>query len=172
MPEHRKPPVDLVLRLAVGGGGRVGDLGGVLAGDEAHAAAASDVPDGDSAAVAGADRHHRVAVGLGTRTAAVRCRAPRMPATRRWRCSHAVSPGRRTGYKADEIASLGTGEAISQWDDASRHDRHATQITAGRRPTYAPGILNGLPVVRFDGGDNYLNTPLACNSACSRYRLP
>lgn len=56
-------------------------------------------------------------------------------------------------WDADAITGKSDGDAISQWDDSSGNARHGTQGTAGSRPTYKTNILNGLPVVRFDGGD-------------------
>jgi hypothetical protein len=52
--------------------------------------------------------------------------------------------------KADAIKGKSDGDAISQWDDSSGNGRHAT---ANLQPTYKTNILNGRPVVRFDGSD-------------------
>ena len=54
--------------------------------------------------------------------------------------------------KADSIVS-GDGGAIATWEDSSGNGRQASQGTAGNRPTYETGELNGLPVVRFTATD-------------------
>ncbi len=55
---------------------------------------------------------------------------------------------------ASQIAGLSDGGAITTWTDASGNGRNATQAgTATLKPTYKTAILNGKPVVRFDGGD-------------------
>jgi hypothetical protein len=57
-------------------------------------------------------------------------------------------------YKADAgTSSVVDNTALSQWDDQSGNARHLTQGTGGLQPTYQTNELNGLPVVRFDGGD-------------------
>lgn len=55
---------------------------------------------------------------------------------------------------AHRIVGLADGDPISSWPDLTGAGRHATQGTAGRQPTYKTGIINGLPVARFDGGDD------------------
>ena len=55
------------------------------------------------------------------------------------------------------ITGLTDGTAVSQWDDTSGNDRHVTQATPTSRPIYKTGILNGLPVLRFDGVDDCIN---------------
>lgn len=59
-------------------------------------------------------------------------------------------------WDATKITGLSDGAAVSQWDDSSGANRHATQGTAGNQPTYQTGEMNGRPVVRFDGTDDYL----------------
>lgn len=49
------------------------------------------------------------------------------------------------------------GQQITQLDDYSGNGFHATQGTAGYRAIYKPNILNGRPVARFDGGDDFYN---------------
>lgn len=46
--------------------------------------------------------------------------------------------------------------AIARWEDKSGNARHATQSTLAARPLKKSGLLNGLPVVRFNGGDDSL----------------
>lgn len=52
------------------------------------------------------------------------------------------------------------GDPLGAVDDLSGSARHATQATAAKRPTLKLAIKNGLPVVRHDGVDDYLQTPL------------
>ncbi|HPD15550.1 MAG TPA: PEP-CTERM sorting domain-containing protein [Planctomycetota bacterium] len=44
-----------------------------------------------------------------------------------------------------------SGGAVSAWNDQSGNARDFTQATAVKQPQLVPGVLNGLPVVRFDG---------------------
>ena len=48
---------------------------------------------------------------------------------------------------------------VSQWADLSGIGNHATQVDPGKRPTYKTDILNGKPVIRFDGAYDYLAVP-------------
>lgn len=50
--------------------------------------------------------------------------------------------------------------AVSQWNDLSGNNRHATQGTANNRPTYADSV-NGKKVLTFDGTNDSLITGLA-----------
>ena len=56
---------------------------------------------------------------------------------------------------ANAITGLADGDPISTWSDASGVGNHAT-ATLTTRPLYKTGILNGLPVVRFDGSNDAL----------------
>jgi hypothetical protein len=44
---------------------------------------------------------------------------------------------------------------VSQWADQSGNDNHALQTVDARKPSFARGVLNGKPVMRFDGVDDY-----------------
>jgi len=57
---------------------------------------------------------------------------------------------------ANKLA-LSDNDAVATWADESGLGNDATQATAGSRPTYKTNILNGNPVVRFDGTDDYLS---------------
>lgn len=59
-------------------------------------------------------------------------------------------------FKADGITGLSDAAAVTQWDDASGNGRHVLQATAANQPLYKTAILNGLPVVRFDGSNDRL----------------
>lgn len=49
------------------------------------------------------------------------------------------------------------GTAIKTWQDQSGNGHHLTQATAGKRPTYKTGAMNGLPGVRCDGVSRFLD---------------
>jgi hypothetical protein len=57
--------------------------------------------------------------------------------------------------KADAIAGL-TGNPVSTWSDRSGNNVNATQSNVGNQPAYTTNVLNGLPVVRFDGSNDRL----------------
>lgn len=59
-------------------------------------------------------------------------------------------------FKADSIGA-GDGSAVSTWSDSSGNANDATNGgAAGTKPTYKTNIVNGQPVVRFDGGDGLI----------------
>ncbi len=62
-------------------------------------------------------------------------------------------PGLAAWHKADSLTGLTDGDPVSQWDDSSGNDRHAVQATVSQQPLYRANILNGMPVLRFDGTD-------------------
>jgi len=57
---------------------------------------------------------------------------------------------------ADAITGLSDNDSVTQWDDLSGEGNHATQTTEANRPTYKTGVLDGKPVVRFDGSNDHL----------------
>lgn len=67
-------------------------------------------------------------------------------------------PGCQLWLPADRITGLNNGDPVTTWKDESGNGRNATQDTAAKKPTYKRGIINGLPVVRFDGVDDVLVT--------------
>ncbi len=48
---------------------------------------------------------------------------------------------------------LATGSPVATWGDVSGSGNDVSQVAADAQPTLVEGVLNGLPVVRFDGGD-------------------
>jgi len=56
---------------------------------------------------------------------------------------------------ASSIAGLSDGDAVGTWSDLSGNGYHATEADAAR-PTYKTNVLNGKPVVRFDGANNFM----------------
>lgn len=60
--------------------------------------------------------------------------------------------------KADAITGLADSDPVATWPDSSGNGYNATQGTAGDRPLYKTGIINGRPAVLFDGTSDYLAT--------------
>jgi glucose/arabinose dehydrogenase len=56
-----------------------------------------------------------------------------------------------------------TGGAVTQWSDQSPNNRPATQGTVLSQPTLVNGVVNGLPVVRFDGVNDFMTFTLGVN---------
>lgn len=63
-------------------------------------------------------------------------------------------PGLELWFDAGAIPGLADGGAVTAWRDLSGKQRDATQGTAFRQPTFRPNVVNGRPVVRFDGNDS------------------
>lgn len=59
-------------------------------------------------------------------------------------------------YKADAITGVADAGIVSTWRDSSSNGRNLTQGTGGKEPIYKVGIQNNLPVVRFDGTNDFL----------------
>src|SRR5262245_19031906 len=70
--------------------------------------------------------------------------------------SPSVLPGLKAWYDATTIAGLSDGSAVAQWNDISGNANHLTQATGSKQPLYKTGIVKGLPIVRFDGVDDFL----------------
>lgn len=74
--------------------------------------------------------------------------------------TYPFSSGLAAWYKADAIAGLSDGDAVSSWVDSSGNGNTATQATPANQPTWKTSIVNGKPVVRFmASGADYLNLP-------------
>jgi hypothetical protein len=58
-------------------------------------------------------------------------------------------------YKADALA-LADGAAVATWTDSSTSANHATQATGANQPIFKAGLLNGKPVIRFDGVNDFM----------------
>jgi hypothetical protein len=63
-------------------------------------------------------------------------------------------------YRADlllgEESLPGDGTAVSEWQDISGNNRHATQGTGADQPTFETNVQNGLPVVRFVAASTHM----------------
>lgn len=74
--------------------------------------------------------------------------------------SPASLPNLLAWWEADSF-SLADGTAIggagNEWVDLSGNGNSLTQSTAGARPVFKTAIVNGHPVIRFDGTDDFLS---------------
>jgi hypothetical protein len=61
-------------------------------------------------------------------------------------------------FDAAQLTGLVDNDPVGSWTDASGNGRHAVQGTGAAKPTYKTAALNGRPVVRFDGVDDWLQT--------------
>ncbi|MDZ7738594.1 MAG: Calx-beta domain-containing protein [Bacteroidales bacterium] len=58
-------------------------------------------------------------------------------------------------FRADSITSVADGNPLPQWDDVSGNNHHASQGTVPNQPLFNDNVINGLPVVLFDGSNDY-----------------
>lgn len=56
---------------------------------------------------------------------------------------------------ASKVLGLADGEALDAWIDQSGNDNHAV-AAGGQRPVFVESGINGRPIVRFDGIDDWL----------------
>lgn len=72
-----------------------------------------------------------------------------------------ISPGSLANlqlwFDASTIKNLADGAAVAQWDDLSGNDRHLAQATGGNQPIWKAKSFNGLPCIRLDGSNDYMN---------------
>jgi hypothetical protein len=67
---------------------------------------------------------------------------------------------------AEDAASITLNEStVSQWNDKSGNNRHASQATAANQPTYTLNGLNGKPVLTFDGVNDFFTMTSPVNAA-------
>ena len=55
-------------------------------------------------------------------------------------------------FAADHITDVGNGGVVTSWFDGSGHGRTATSANS---PTYIANVVNGMPVVRLNGTNQY-----------------
>ncbi|MBN1673211.1 MAG: FecR domain-containing protein [Kiritimatiellae bacterium] len=63
-------------------------------------------------------------------------------------------PGLALWLKADAISGLADGSPVPAWPDSSGNLRHAVHKARARQPVFRTGVLNGRPVLAFDGRDD------------------
>jgi|688.fasta_scaffold121886_3 hypothetical protein len=61
-------------------------------------------------------------------------------------------------FDAADASTITVSTGISEWRDKSGNGRHISQSTSSFRPIYSQTVLNSLPVVVFDGSNDYLTT--------------
>ncbi|MCF8223015.1 MAG: hypothetical protein K9J25_07685 [Bacteroidales bacterium] len=67
--------------------------------------------------------------------------------------------------RAHDITGLSTGSQINiNWPDNSGNNHFASQSTAGYQPLFIDNAINGYPVVRFDGTDDFFLNSHAYNA--------
>lgn len=72
---------------------------------------------------------------------------------------------------ADDASTITlNGSTVSQWDDKSGNDRHASQGTAADQPAYVTNVYNSKPTVRSDGANDFLSiTPFSVSAGIRAY---
>lgn len=68
-------------------------------------------------------------------------------------------PGPLLWFDASRLRGYSTGDLVGTVPDLSGNGWSAVQATAAARPTYQPNVLNGFPVLRFDGSNDIVSTP-------------
>jgi len=69
-----------------------------------------------------------------------------------------VTTGLAFALDASKLTGLKPGDFVTAWQDASGNGNDAIMAEPSRRPTYYANATNGMPSVRFDGSNDYLNT--------------
>lgn len=65
-------------------------------------------------------------------------------------------PGCVLWLRADSVSGA-NGSSVASWADESGSGYSAAQGTASKQPTLRTNVLNGKPVLRFDGVDDFLS---------------
>lgn len=76
-------------------------------------------------------------------------------------------------YSDAGVTPAANNNNVAQWNDRSGNGRNASHATAGERPNYQTGVLNGLPVIRFTAasGDRLLSTNVATGNTASVFAV-
>ncbi len=74
-----------------------------------------------------------------------------------------VSNELRLWLAADAGVATGGGGEVTDWADQSPNLNDAAQRTPGEEPLLVTNAINGKPVLRFDGADDYLEIPNAAS---------
>lgn len=64
------------------------------------------------------------------------------------------------------------GFAAAQWNDQSGNARHLLQAVGASQPTSVASQINGRPVVRTDGVDDFMQALFALNQPCTIFGYP
>ena len=75
-----------------------------------------------------------------------------------------------TWYDANDSDTItkDSNDFVSQWEDKSTEGNNLTQSTGTNQPKWIDSIQNGLPVIRFDGTDNYIDRSTYVNGALTQ----
>jgi hypothetical protein len=65
--------------------------------------------------------------------------------------------GMQIWLKADAGVTKDGSNLVSQWADQSGGGRHASQSTSGSKPLWVNNVINGKPLLRFDGSADYMS---------------
>jgi hypothetical protein len=68
-------------------------------------------------------------------------------------------------WKADSITQS-DNTVVTTWEDSHTNEDLA-QATTTNKPTFQTGEINGLPIVRFDGVDNWMRSDMAINAGAN-----
>ncbi|MCC5808288.1 MAG: chitobiase/beta-hexosaminidase C-terminal domain-containing protein [Opitutales bacterium] len=68
-------------------------------------------------------------------------------------------PGLVGWFKADALSGLSGDDPVAHWPDSSARGNHAIQDEEDAQPVFQPGVINGLPAVRFNGTSHQLSLP-------------
>jgi len=68
---------------------------------------------------------------------------------------------------SDTITKDGSN-LVSQWDDKSDEGNDISQATATNKPLWVDSVQNGLPIIRFNGSDNYIRRTTYVNGSLSQ----
>lgn len=68
-------------------------------------------------------------------------------------------------------AATADADPVGEWQDQSGQGNHVTQATSSKRPTLKLSILNSLPVVRFDGVDDYLSKTFSMSQPVTMFSV-
>jgi hypothetical protein len=60
-------------------------------------------------------------------------------------------------WKSATTLALADGAGVAEWRDISSSNNHVTQAAADNQPLLKTNVVNGRPVVRFDGVNDYLS---------------
>lgn len=63
-------------------------------------------------------------------------------------------------FDAADLSTISVATGVSEWRDKSGNGKHVSQSTGSLQPSLQQGFLNGLPVLQFDGSDDWLG----CNT--------
>jgi hypothetical protein len=63
----------------------------------------------------------------------------------------------RLWLKADSL-SLNDGDPVTTWTDGGLYGYNVTQSDSTKKPIFKRGVIRGMPVVRFDGVNDYLRS--------------